>query len=175
LPPTWRNLTGGGGLHVPHAAPADIVLTDGTLAPGIDFKVNGYILVPPALHVSGKRYMWEIGYEPDSLPLAPLPAWLLQLAQRGTDRLRADGTPLMIRAGERNRRLFQLACAWRRYGLGVEALRGCLDAVNRVHVRPPLPADELARIAASAARYAPGASVPENSGGASHTYVVRVR
>lgn len=174
LPPTWRALTGGGGLHVMFRAPTDITLIDGPIASGIDLKANGYLVAPPSLHPNGERYAWEIGYEPGTLPLAPLPSWLLQLAQRRTDRLRADGTPLELRDGERNRRLFQLACAWRRYGLGSEALRGCLDAVNRAHAQPPLNADELARVAASAARYAPRATVPENSGGPSHTHKVRV-
>jgi len=68
-----------------------------------------------------------------------------------------DGTPLVLREGERNDRLFQLACALRRYELGNEALRGALEAINRVHCMPPLEPGEVAKIAASATRYAPPA------------------
>jgi hypothetical protein len=75
----------------------------------------------------------------------------------GAGRLQADGTPLALHASERNRRLFQLACALRRYGINAEALRGCLLAINTAHCQPPLAADELGTIAASAARYAPTA------------------
>ena len=63
------------------------------------------------------------------------------------------GEALVIRAGERNARLFALACALRRYGLGPRALHTCLVAVNDEHVQPPVPAAEVARIVASASRY----------------------
>ena len=157
LPATWRALTGGGGIHVIFQAPADVALVDGALAPGIDLKANGYIVAPPSLHPSGRYYVWECGCEPGSLPLAAPPAWLFEQGrERADDRLRADGTPLVLREGERNRRLFQIGAALRRYGFNQDALRGCLEVANREHAAPPLDAGELRRIAASASHYPPG-------------------
>lgn len=156
LPETWRVLTGGGGLHLPFQAPDSVALVDGEVAPGLDFKANGYIVAVPSFHVSGQRYAWEIGCEPWSLPLAPLPAWVVEQRRAGaarTDRLRADETPLVLRTGARNQRLFQLATALRRYGVGADALRTCLDAINRAHAVPPLSTSELTKVAESAARY----------------------
>jgi hypothetical protein len=137
-------------------APADVALVDGTVAPGIDIKANGYVVAPPAVHRSGRRYTWEVGYEPGTLPLAPLPTWLLtHRRDNGHDRPRANGTSLVICAGKRNVELFRLACRWRRDGIGEAALFEMLRAVNKYHVQPPLGPFELQRIAASAGRYAP--------------------
>src|SRR5262245_42950830 len=74
---------------------------------------------------------------------------------RARARLPVDGTPLVLREGERNDRLFKLACAQRRYGIGADALRAFLEAVNRAHCVPPLDVDEVATIANSAARFTP--------------------
>jgi Bifunctional DNA primase/polymerase, N-terminal/Primase C terminal 1 (PriCT-1) len=160
LPATWRNLTGGGGLQLIFAAPPDSSLRDGPIAPGIDLKVNGYVCVPPSLHPSGRRYAWEIGHEPWSLPLAPFPDWLGALAQKRPSPRRAtvttpDGTPWRLGEGERNTGLFRLAYAWRRSGVGPDALDVALAAVNREHCQPPLDEGEVAKIVASAARYEP--------------------
>jgi hypothetical protein len=162
LPDTPRQLTGGGGVHHVLRRPDwhHVPSVDAGLGCGIDLKCDGgYIIVAPSNHESGGRYHWEIGYGLDDLPIAAPPEWVLRaLAQHrdgGAGRLRADATPLELRQGERNRRLFQLACALRRYGVDVDALRACLLAINAAHCQPPLPPDELVTIAASAARYAP--------------------
>jgi Bifunctional DNA primase/polymerase, N-terminal/AAA domain/Primase C terminal 1 (PriCT-1) len=156
LPDTPRVVTGGGGLHVYFAVDQPIANRAG-LAPGIDLRGDGgYVVAPPSLHASGRRYAWELGAGPDDVPLSPAPAWLLaRIREQATDRLRADGTPLVLREGERNRRLFQVAAALRRYGINTDGLRGCLEVVNREHATPPLDAGELATIAASAGRYPP--------------------
>ncbi len=60
LPNTARVITGGGGYHYyfksPHPQSCRVA------APGIDFKATGgYLLSPPSLHQSGKRYVWDVG------------------------------------------------------------------------------------------------------------------
>ena len=65
--------------------------------------------------------------------------------------------PLVLTAGERNDRLTRLGGALRRYGVGPEAIRECLVAINRHHARPPIEEAEVAKIAASVARYTPAA------------------
>jgi Primase C terminal 1 (PriCT-1) len=116
------------------------------------------------------RYTWDATAHLDEVAPAIMPHWLLTVVTaRERDTLSRDGTPLVLRKGERNWRLFQLGSAQRRYGVGAEVIRESLEAVNRAHCVPPLDADEVAKIAASAARYAPaarcdpcGAPLPED-------------
>ncbi len=158
LPDTPRGLTGGGGTHY-------LLTVDGPVgnkvrvAPGLDIRAdNGFIVAAPSLHVSGRRYTWDLAAHPAEVPVAPTPRWLLALIATASRRPASlPGEELRLEHGERNHRLFRLCCAWRRQGIGAAALRAMLDNVNRHHCVPPLDdPTELDRIAASAARYAPG-------------------
>lgn len=84
FPATVKALSGGGGHHVVFAHPGKPVKnTVGALGPGLDLKGDGgYIVAPPSLHISGRRYQWEVSSHPDKVSLAPLPAWLLELIER---------------------------------------------------------------------------------------------
>jgi hypothetical protein len=77
------------------------------------------------------------------------------------DRLRADGTPLVIPDHGRNVALTRLAGALRRYGLGEPAIRECLRAINQHHCAAPLEDAEVQTIARSVSRYRPAASPDE--------------
>jgi putative DNA primase/helicase len=57
--------------------------------------------------------------------------------------------------GQRNAGLTQLAGTMRRKGMGQAAIEAALLAENNARCNPPLPEDEVRRIAASVARYAP--------------------
>ena len=58
---TLTSLTGGVGLHLFFQAPAEeLKSTTGNMVPGIDTRAEGgYVVMPPSLHVSGRRYRWE--------------------------------------------------------------------------------------------------------------------
>ena len=58
---TLTSHTGGGGLHLFFdAPPEDLKSTSSQIAPGVDTKAEGgYVVMPPSLHISGKRYRWE--------------------------------------------------------------------------------------------------------------------
>lgn len=72
--------TGGGGEHRVFQLPAHGTLP-GTLGPGVDVKLNGYIMLEPSNHVSGKQYVWEASSDPrDGIMASPLPDWLRDLA-----------------------------------------------------------------------------------------------
>jgi len=57
FPATLRARTGGGGWHLIYKAPQGIELP-GKLEAGVDLKHEGYVLVAPSLHPSGRRYEW---------------------------------------------------------------------------------------------------------------------
>jgi hypothetical protein len=73
--------TGGGGEHHVFLVPSGAALSlPGTLGPGVDLKANGYIVVEPSVHPSGKQYGWEASSSPlDGVVPSPLPDWLRSL------------------------------------------------------------------------------------------------
>jgi Bifunctional DNA primase/polymerase, N-terminal len=79
LPVTWRFLTGGGGEHVLFRHPGGSIKSlPGALGSGLDVKADGgFIVAPPSLHLSGRRYAISVDHHPDDVALAPLPDWLL--------------------------------------------------------------------------------------------------
>lgn len=81
IPATVEVLTGGGGRHLYFAYPDGVDLKSGTgvLGPGVDLRADGgYVLAPPSLHISGRRYEWEASSDPiDGVAVAPAPLWSL--------------------------------------------------------------------------------------------------
>ncbi|WP_424894442.1 bifunctional DNA primase/polymerase [Tepidimonas sp. HKU79] len=73
--------TGGGGWHAIFQLPPGAHGLPGRLGPGVDFKINGYIVADPSLHISGKRYGWEASSDPrDGVVPSPLPDWVRSLS-----------------------------------------------------------------------------------------------
>jgi hypothetical protein len=160
IPDTWTASTHDGGTH--HffrcTLPDDVAVC-GQLAPGIDVKWRGFVLLAPSMHPTGSSYRWLHGFSPFEVRLADLPAALearvVDRLRVGCDRLRCDRTPLVIPEGERNVRLFKFACLLRRYGLGDEALAGCLGIINRAHCMPPQSDADMIALAAYVCRRYP--------------------
>jgi hypothetical protein len=78
MPTTPTVATGGGGKHYYLRLPEGMKAGNRAgIAPGIDVRSDGgYVVAPPSLHASGRRYEWIVS--PDT-PLAEPPAWLLEL------------------------------------------------------------------------------------------------
>lgn len=96
LPPTVESLTGGGGRHLWFTLPEGPDIPSGPLRPGLDVKAEGGMAIaPPSRHVSGRRYRWRPGRGLGDVALAPLPAWIAELAvSRG--RRGASGTDTAV-------------------------------------------------------------------------------
>lgn len=78
LPQTLAVETGSGGRHLYFAHPsAPIANSSGRLGSGIDVRGHGgYVIAPPSLHQSGRRYRWV------PAPIMPLPTPLERLLQQ---------------------------------------------------------------------------------------------
>ena len=152
--------TGGDGAHYYFKHPGGSITSRVGLYLGIDIRADGgYVVAPPSLHKSGKRYAWEPGSGLDDVALAPVPGWLLEkfIEPPRPPRQAGDATG-PIREGARNDSMFRRGCSMRAHGFAAEAILAALMAENAGRCAPPLGADEVAQIAASVARYEPGAA-----------------
>jgi hypothetical protein len=100
LPKTLSSLTGGGGQHLIFKVPAGTEVLQLTgVRDGIDTRVGGrgYIILPPSMHASGRRYAW-------SQRVAPVeaPGWLIEMVRgRAVAWPRADGMRVAMRISKR--------------------------------------------------------------------------
>lgn len=75
VPDTWIAHTPSGGWH--HwfdAAGRDVPSTTGKLGPGLDVRAQGGYIIAPT---PGSAYRWDPHRNPETLPLAPVPDWLI--------------------------------------------------------------------------------------------------
>jgi hypothetical protein len=95
LPDTATTCTGGGGWHywfrrtqALDGRRCKTLHVDGVNVSGIDVKgvCSGYVVAPPSIHPSGRRYLWEASSRVDEIPIAEAPGWLVDLAHRSGKR-----------------------------------------------------------------------------------------
>jgi hypothetical protein len=116
----------------------------------VDIKgEGGYVVAAPSLHASGNRYEWGIeGEAPDA------PRWLLSLLSTPEPaKVAAEGAD--IPEGGRNQTLTSYAGSMRRRGMIEEAIYAALLVENEQKCNPPLPDDDVRKIAHSISRYQP--------------------
>ena len=163
LPEGPQALTPSGGCHYYFAMPPAVHIggSVGLLGPGLDIRaVGGYAVLPPTRLADGSEYVWEASSHPD-VPLPSPPAWLLTfLAERkapngtggnppgGAWRLRQKTIP----PGHRNDSLVRVA-GWLHLYHPQPVVEALLAAINDARCTPPLPRDDIVRIAASVGRY----------------------
>lgn len=177
LPDTPRSVTGSGGEHLLFRAPAGRV---GNFKgkdwgfPGLDVKGDGgYIVAPPSLHVSGRRYQWDGGAHPDDLALAPLPAALARRLSGGAQSnvngtssalvptvVTAGGTDIAavlagVPEGERGVSLFRLAAKLRRVDVPYAVARELVLQAAAAASPPYQPAAALKHLDSAYSRYEP--------------------
>jgi hypothetical protein len=177
---TWRNqhdfgrvpksATPRGGRHYFYRRPKGKPwkCSAGKLAKGVDVRTNGgYVVLPPSRVKGGDidgGYSWlrELRRR-DELPLPP--SWLTAELDRlyspaGRDNPERNGHApdlnCKLEEGERNDRLYRLACSLRGKGFAQASIEAGLLAENRTRCAPPLPDKEVRGIAKSAGKHAPG-------------------
>jgi hypothetical protein len=78
-PETAEAETGGGGRHLAFRRPNGLPVKDQKLGAGIDIKIDGYIVVAPSSHKSGRQYTWLTEADPfDGSPFTEPPRWLIE-------------------------------------------------------------------------------------------------
>ena len=149
LPPTSYSRTGGDGMHYLFSYPdAEIKNSAGRLGAGLDIRgEGGYIVAPPSLHQSGKRYAWAEA----EVSLAQMPDWMLHLlteSHRTKERESTQGQRKerqtisageCIPEGQRNDALFRLGCSVRDKGLDEPEILATLSFVNDRRCASSLP------------------------------------
>lgn len=81
--------TGGGGYHYFFRTEKEYSNSPGNLPHGIDVRgCNGYVVLPPSKHYSGRNYEWEISSNPldEGIEIQPLPKWLDLIISANGDR-----------------------------------------------------------------------------------------
>jgi len=162
LPPTWRFLSGGGGLHIVFRDPgdaADLRNSIGTLAPGLDTRARGgFIIAPGSRHMSGRAYAIDVDFHPDDTALADMPAWLLMLLSKPPEEPAAKppefwrqliGADLV--EGKRNDAITKLAGHFLRRGIDPYVALEVAHLFNAQRCHPPLEAAEVTRTISSIA------------------------
>jgi putative DNA primase/helicase len=156
LPSGPRVRTGRGGMHyyVKHSLGSR---NWAKRLPGVDFRgEGGYVVLPDSIHENGQPYRWVEGTEELAIPETP--AWVSELHNAKPARPAASG---VYPEGERNERLYRMACAVR--SKGGDVLKE-IRVANDERCSPPLDDAEVRRIADSAERYAPGVTHPSTDG-----------
>lgn len=162
LPETTRALTGGGGWHVLFRAPAGVEIRNsaGKLAPGLDVRgTGGYVVAPPSLHASGRRYEWSVDHHPDEVPPAEMPAWLVTVlaepAGGGAARTTSDWRKLVaegVPEGGRNPAVAALTGHLLRRYVDPVVVYELIHAWNATRCQPPLDAAEVDKVVLSITR-----------------------
>jgi putative DNA primase/helicase len=157
-PATPMVRTASGGLHLYFKHPAYEVKTGIRIAPGLDVKASGgYVVAPPSVGPNGKRYEWIV--PPEEAELADPPEWLSRMLSSRRSKPPAGPVGERISSGERNKVLASIAGTMRRRGMGEAEILAALEVTNAQRCESPLEAEEVAKIAASVARYEPAGDV----------------
>jgi hypothetical protein len=158
LPATVEAITPR-GRHVYFKWPqSPVPNTAGKLADGIDTRGDGgYVLAPPSLHPSGRRYCWSVD---SAKAFAEAPQWLLDRITSPKDG-NGNGAALLsewrelvtngVEEGQRNNQLTRLTGHLLRRYVDPWVTLQLVQSWNTTHCRPPLAPENVAGIVNSIA------------------------
>lgn len=155
LPSAAPISTTGKGRHIFLAAPGPVGDRVGML-PKVDIRGVGYVVAPPSIHPTGKRYKWQTSMG-DELP--PAPDNLLALIgrssrelQRARDSQHGLANALVgVGEGQRDQTCTRLAGYFLGKGVPAEAVESLL-LTWADRCTPPFPADQVTKCVQSIAR-----------------------
>ena len=147
------------GRHIYFKMPdTDLRNSTGRIAPGVDVRATGgYVLAPPSIHPTGRRYAWSVD---SASAFIPAPAWLLAklapLAARnssGSVPSPAEWRELIKGVGEgaRDCSVTKLAGHLLRRRVDPFVVLELLQGWNATRCTPPLPDADIERIVGSIA------------------------
>jgi Bifunctional DNA primase/polymerase, N-terminal/Primase C terminal 1 (PriCT-1) len=154
IPSTREAFTGGGGRHFYFLHPGfQVSNSSGAVGPGLDVKGDGgYVVAPPSLHFSGRRYSWV-----RNVDIATAPSWLLDACRKQSPssitapeewvRLIRDGAT----DGARNATATRLAGHLLRRRIDPFVALEIVRTWNECRCRPPLDDKEVERVVDSIA------------------------
>jgi hypothetical protein len=156
--PRTLTFTTGRGRRLLYAIDRDSDIPTRTLSGrGGEVKVlaaGTLTVMPPSRHASGRKYRWLRGRGPGDIRAAWAPEWLWRHQQGEGARVEAVEAGAPIPEGQRNARLFKIACAMRRFGCTPAEILCAVRCVNR-RCLPPLDDQELRDLATNSSRYRP--------------------
>jgi hypothetical protein len=155
---TLQHKTGGGGLHFFFVIPDGAQVSKGKLAPGLDVKWRGYVMLPPSSHASGQDYEINLAQM-----ARPAPEWLLEMLstkqqtnvvdfQEEKDRrdLPSSEGKERFHEGDRNDGLFGVLIGRLRHGWASDMAELHAQAleINQARCVPPLDDVEVTKMVA---------------------------
>lgn len=155
--------TGGGGIHFYYRMPATTEVRNraGVFHKRIDIRgEGGYIVAPPSLHPSGRRYRWSSPNRADELPVFDR-AWIetnepigsaawLPVSTKIRSAVAYVGCIQAVAGEGGHNATFRAACKLRDAGLSEEEALAVLTNWNESNASPPWSAEELGHKVASA-------------------------
>lgn len=172
LPETATAVTGSGGMHYLYRTGQRVSpSTNADLA--VDVRGEGsYIVAPPSVHPSGRRYEWQDA--PDEVGVTTATDGVMDFVshvQRNGGH--ADDAapkakfrlPDVVRSGERDNTLYRYACHLRSIGRSDEEILNAVAGANYTRCNPPMERADIQRIVRSACRHEQGGGVGGGDGG----------
>lgn len=145
---TLTAITGGGGKHYYFKHPGVPVPCAVRFLPETDCRGDGgYVVAPPSLHRSGRRYRWE---DPKK-EIADAPVQLLAMLRGQRSRLEAKDWEKDVVHGERDEELTRRAGRLLQTGMSEAECLLVLLTINTAHCKPPLEDEQVRKIVHSIA------------------------